>query len=223
MAAEGADVAIIDLKRIDQAKDVAGRHRARSVAASLVIKADVTSPDEMAGMAKQVVDELGSGRLPREQRGADVRPAHRNLGRVPGGQLHGRAQRVERRDPVPLGAGERFDREHLVDAAYPLPMPAQFMPDRRLAAAGLAPTGYGVTKWMLIYQTRFRWRRLLGVKNIRVNAVAPGVTMSPATKAVVPAGDHRHHHRVDRAALDARARGHDRRGACSSRPTTARR
>jgi len=28
--------------------------------------------------------------------------------------------------------------------------------------------------------------RLLGVRNIRVNAVAPGVTMSPATKAVVP-------------------------------------
>ena len=28
--------------------------------------------------------------------------------------------------------------------------------------------------------------KILGVKNIRVNAVAPGVTMSPATKAVVP-------------------------------------
>ena len=40
-------------------------------------------------------------------------------------------------------------------------------------------------KWMLIYQTRFM-AQLLGVKNIRVNAVAPGVTMSPATKAVVP-------------------------------------
>jgi NAD(P)-dependent dehydrogenase (short-subunit alcohol dehydrogenase family) len=28
--------------------------------------------------------------------------------------------------------------------------------------------------------------QLLGVKNIRVNALAPGVTMSPATKSVVP-------------------------------------
>ena len=38
---------------------------------------------------------------------------------------------------------------------------------------------------MVIYQTRFM-AQLLGVKNIRVNTVAPGVTMSPATKTVVP-------------------------------------
>jgi enoyl-[acyl-carrier-protein] reductase (NADH) len=38
---------------------------------------------------------------------------------------------------------------------------------------------------MVIYQTRFM-AQLLGVKNIRVNAVAPGVTMSPATQTVVP-------------------------------------
>ena len=38
---------------------------------------------------------------------------------------------------------------------------------------------------MIIYQTRVM-AQMLGVKNIRVNSVAPGVTMSPATKAVVP-------------------------------------
>jgi NAD(P)-dependent dehydrogenase (short-subunit alcohol dehydrogenase family) len=47
------------------------------------------------------------------------------------------------------------------------------------------PQGYGLTKWMVIYHTR-QMARALGVRNIRVNAVCPGVTMSPATKAVVP-------------------------------------
>jgi NAD(P)-dependent dehydrogenase (short-subunit alcohol dehydrogenase family) len=39
---------------------------------------------------------------------------------------------------------------------------------------------------MVIHHTR-HMARTLGVRSIRVNAVCPGVTMSPATKAVVPA------------------------------------
>ena len=42
-----------------------------------------------------------------------------------------------------------------------------------------------MTKWMLIRQTRVM-AQMLGSRGIRVNAVCPGVTMSPATKAVVP-------------------------------------
>jgi NAD(P)-dependent dehydrogenase (short-subunit alcohol dehydrogenase family) len=42
-----------------------------------------------------------------------------------------------------------------------------------------------MTKWMVIRQTRLM-AQLLGRRGIRVNAVCPGVTMSPATKAVVP-------------------------------------
>jgi NAD(P)-dependent dehydrogenase (short-subunit alcohol dehydrogenase family) len=42
-----------------------------------------------------------------------------------------------------------------------------------------------MTKWMLLRQTK-TMAQLLGSRNIRVNAVCPGVTMSPATKAVVP-------------------------------------
>jgi NAD(P)-dependent dehydrogenase (short-subunit alcohol dehydrogenase family) len=38
---------------------------------------------------------------------------------------------------------------------------------------------------MIIFQTR-EMARALGSRNIRVNAVCPGVTMSPAAKAVVP-------------------------------------
>jgi NAD(P)-dependent dehydrogenase (short-subunit alcohol dehydrogenase family) len=38
---------------------------------------------------------------------------------------------------------------------------------------------------MIIFHTR-QMARTLGSRSIRVNAVCPGVTMSPATKAVVP-------------------------------------
>ncbi len=38
---------------------------------------------------------------------------------------------------------------------------------------------------MIIFHTR-HMARLLGSRSIRVNAVCPGVTMSPATKAVGP-------------------------------------
>ncbi len=71
------------------------------------------------------------------------------------------------------------------NAAYPLPLPAQYYPTADAPPPVIAPTGYGITKWMLIYQTR-QMALTLGVKGIRVNVVAPGVTMSPATKAVVP-------------------------------------
>ena len=42
-----------------------------------------------------------------------------------------------------------------------------------------------MTKWMVIRQSRVM-AQMLGSRNIRVNAVCPGVTMSPAAKAVVP-------------------------------------
>jgi NAD(P)-dependent dehydrogenase (short-subunit alcohol dehydrogenase family) len=52
-------------------------------------------------------------------------------------------------------------------------------------APKIRPEGYGMTKWMLLRQTRIM-AQLLGKRGIRVNAVCPGITMSPATKAVVP-------------------------------------
>jgi len=184
LAAEGADVAIIDLKRIDQAQpvqdDIAGMGRR-----SLVIKADVTSPDEMTAMAKQVVEELGrvdclvnNAALMFDQLIAtwDEFLAVNYMGILNASN-----------GVIPYlweqGSGSIVNISST--AAFPLPMPAQFMPTADSPPPVLTPPGYGVTKWMVIYQTRFM-SQLLGVKNIRVNAVAPGVTMSPATQTVVP-------------------------------------
>jgi NAD(P)-dependent dehydrogenase (short-subunit alcohol dehydrogenase family) len=70
-------------------------------------------------------------------------------------------------------------------AAFPLPLGNLFdLPDDA-PPPRVDPQGYGLTKWMIIFHTR-AMARMLGARNIRVNAVCPGVTMSPATKAVVP-------------------------------------
>jgi len=58
MAAEGADVAIIDLKRIDQAGPVADDIKGMGRQA-LVLEADVTDAEQMAAMGRTVVDRLG--------------------------------------------------------------------------------------------------------------------------------------------------------------------
>jgi NAD(P)-dependent dehydrogenase (short-subunit alcohol dehydrogenase family) len=184
LATEGADVAIIDLKRIDQAAEVADDITAVGRRA-LTIKADVTSPDDMTAMAAQVVDDLGrvdclvnNAALMFDQLIAtwDEFLAVNYMGVLNASN-----------GVIPYlweqGSGSIVNISST--AAFPMPLPAQFMPTPDSPPPVLTPPGYGVTKWMLIYQTRFM-AQLLGVKNIRVNAVAPGVTMSPATKAVVP-------------------------------------
>jgi NAD(P)-dependent dehydrogenase (short-subunit alcohol dehydrogenase family) len=70
-------------------------------------------------------------------------------------------------------------------AAYPLSFPMLSRPHDDAPAPTITPEGYGMTKWMLIRQTRVM-AQLLGNRGIRVNAVCPGMTMSPAGKAVVP-------------------------------------
>jgi len=70
-------------------------------------------------------------------------------------------------------------------AAFPLPLPAIFELADDAPAPTIAPEGYGMTKWMVIRQSRVM-AQMLGSRNIRVNAVCPGITMSPAAKAVVP-------------------------------------
>ena len=184
MAAEGADVAIIDLTRIDQAKDVAEDITAMGRRV-MTLKADVTSPEAMTEMGAAVVGELGrvdclvnNAALMFDQLIAtwDDFLAVNYMGVINASN-----------GVIPYlweqGSGSIVNISST--AAFPLPMPAQFMPTADSPPPVIAPTGYGVTKWMLIYQTR-QMAQVLGIKNIRVNAVAPGVTMSPATKAVVP-------------------------------------
>src|SRR5688572_30826572 len=70
-------------------------------------------------------------------------------------------------------------------AAYPLTIPMLTNLPDDAPPPTITPEGYGMTKWMLIRQTRLM-AQVLGNRGIRVNAVCPGMTMSPAGKAVVP-------------------------------------
>jgi 3-oxoacyl-[acyl-carrier protein] reductase len=183
LASEGADVGVCDLTRIDQAKevlaDVEGMGRK-----AVAIKADVTSPEQMTDMVKSVVDELGrvdclvnNAGLMFDQLTAswDDFLAVNFMGIVNASNA-----------VVPYLWEQRSGSIVNISstAAFPLPLNL-FQPGDDAPAPSVSPHGYGLTKWMILFQTR-EMARALGSRNIRVNAVCPGVTMSPATKAVVP-------------------------------------
>jgi 3-oxoacyl-[acyl-carrier protein] reductase len=184
LAGEGADVAIIDLKRIDQAGPVKDDVEALGRRA-LVIEADVSDAEQMKAMGKQVVDAFGhvdclvnNAGLMFDQLTATwddflavnfMGVIHASNGVLPylWEQRHGSIVNISS------------------NAAFPLSLPMLWELPDDAPAPTLAPEGYGMTKWMLLRQTKVM-AQLLGSRNIRVNAVCPGVTMSPATKAVVP-------------------------------------
>jgi 3-oxoacyl-[acyl-carrier protein] reductase len=183
LASEGADVGICDLTRIDQAKEVVADIEGMGRKA-VALKADVTSAEQMADMVKSVVGELGrvdclvnNAGLMFDQLTAtwDDFLAVNFMGIVNGSNA-----------VVPYLWEQRSGSIVNISstAAFPLPL-NMFQPADDAPPPSVSPHGYGLTKWMIIFQTR-EMARALGSRNIRVNAVCPGVTMSPATKAVVP-------------------------------------
>jgi len=183
-AREGASVAIVDLKRIDQATDVEADITSLG-ARSVAIKADVTDATQMVDMAQRVIDEFGridclvnNAGLMFDQLTAtwDDFLAVNFMGAINASNA-----------VVPFLWEQRSGSIVNISstAAFPLPLYSMFTLPHDSPPPPIAPEGYGMTKWMLIFQTR-QMARSLGNRGIRVNAVCPGVTMSPATKAVVP-------------------------------------
>ena len=184
MAAEGADVAIIDLKRIDQAGPVADDIKGMGRRA-LVLEADVTDAEQMKAMGRTVVDTFGrvdclvnNAGLMFDQLTAtwDDFLAVNFMGIVNASNAVIPSMWEQRSGSIVNISST---------AAFPLPLPILFEIADDAPAPRINPEGYGMTKWMIINQTR-QMARILGARNIRANAVCPGVTMSPATKAVVP-------------------------------------
>ena len=153
MAAEGADVAIIDLKRIDQAveveaaiKELGGR--------SLALKADVTDAEQMSEAVATIVGEFGrvdclvnNAALMFDQLTAtwDDFLAVNFMGIVNASNA-----------VVPYlweqGSGSIVNISST--AAFPIPLPAMLRPGADSPPPAIDPSGYGITKWMVIYQTR---------------------------------------------------------------------
>jgi 3-oxoacyl-[acyl-carrier protein] reductase len=183
-AAEGASVAIVDLTRIDQAVDVE-----KDIAAvggrSIAVKADVTDAAQMADVGKRVIDEFGridclvnNAGLMFDQLTAtwDDFLAVNFMGAINASNAVIPSMWEQRSGSIVNISST---------AAYPLSLPMLFNIPDDAPPPKILPEGYGMTKWMLIRQTRVM-AQMLGRRGIRVNAVCPGVTMSPATKAVVP-------------------------------------
>jgi NAD(P)-dependent dehydrogenase (short-subunit alcohol dehydrogenase family) len=184
-AAEGAVVAIVDLKRIDQATEVE-QDIAAMGGRAVSFKADVADAAQLAEVARRIVEQFGridclvnNAGLMFDQLTASWEDflAVNFMGAINASNAV-LPYMWEQRSGSIINISS--------NAAFPLHLPSLFSLPDDAPAPTIRPEGYGMTKWMLLRQTR-TMAQLLGRRGIRVNAVCPGLTMSPAGKAVVPA------------------------------------
>ncbi|MEX1254590.1 MAG: glucose 1-dehydrogenase [Dehalococcoidia bacterium] len=180
-AREGAAVAIIDLRE-DEAQATAAEISA-SGARALAIRADVTSEEQMAAAAKQVAE--GFGRI-------DVLVNNAALygGMNIGDQSIEYFEKLLHINILSVVVSSRAAFPYMKrqggsiinissTAAYPLPIPI----GGELETVPVS--GYAVSKAAVINLTK-SMAAAIGRYSIRVNCIAPGLTMSEATKQIVP-------------------------------------
>ncbi len=180
-AEEGAAVAIVDLRE-DQAKAVA-KEIGDKGGKAISIVADITDEEGVGNMSARVKEEFGridvlinNAALYYDQDITDqsIDYLRKNL------EINLIGQLICARAVFPTmkeqGSGSIINIAST--AAYPLPLPS-------MPAENFATNAYGLSKSGLIYQTKMMARQA-GPVGVRVNAIAPGVTMSEATKKIVP-------------------------------------
>ncbi len=180
-ASEGAAVAVVDLRE-DQAKGVAKEITDKGGRA-IALTVDITDEQATVDMAERVKAEFGSidvlinnAALYYDQDIMDqsIEYLRKNL------EINLIGQLICARAVFPTmkeqGSGSIINIAST--AAYPLPLPS-------MPAENFATNAYGLSKSGLIYQTKMMARQA-GPVGVRVNAIAPGVTMSEATKKIVP-------------------------------------
>jgi 3-oxoacyl-[acyl-carrier protein] reductase len=181
LAKEGAAVAIWDL-RGDQARDVA-REIAQAGGRALAQLVDVTSEEQTQQAAEKVARELGridclinNAALFYDQNLEDQSIAYLRTNleiNLIGVLICSRAVFPQMKAQ---GGGSIINISST--AAYPLPLPS-------FPTEGFGNYAYAISKAGVIALTQ-QMARQGGAAGIRVNAIAPGVTMSEASKKVVP-------------------------------------
>ena len=182
-ASEGAAIGIIDLREDDaqatarEIRDAGGK--------ALAVRADVTNEAEMADAAKRIGDEFGridilvnNAALYGDMNIADQSVAYfEKLMHV---NVVGLIVASRACFPYIKKAGRGASIINISStAAYPLPLP-------RPGELDTVPvSGYAVSKAAVINLTK-SMATSLGAMGIRVNAIAPGLTMTDATKKIVP-------------------------------------
>ncbi|MEZ4331619.1 MAG: SDR family oxidoreductase [Myxococcota bacterium] len=180
-AKEGAAVAVVDLRE-DQARDVA-REIEQAGGRSIALRVDITSEEQTVEMARRVVSELGridvlvnNAALYYDQDIMDQSIGY--LRKVLEINLIGQLVCSRAVHPQMKAQGSGSIINIASTAAYPLPLPP--MPFDTFST-----NAYGLSKSGMIYMTKMMSRQA-GPDGVRVNAIAPGVTMSEATKKIVP-------------------------------------
>jgi 3-oxoacyl-[acyl-carrier protein] reductase len=183
LAREGAAVAIVDL-RAEQAEEVAAGIRTTGGRAA-AYRGDVTDQEAMDGLARQVADDFG--RIDVLINNAAI---YYDLER--GNQSIEYLRKVLDVNLVSLLIVARavfpFMKRQQSGSIINISSIASF--PRPAASPGpdlqtIPISGYGLAKHGVIYLTQ-SMAASLGRYNIRVNAIAPGVTMTAATRRVVP-------------------------------------
>lgn len=181
-AQEGASVAVVDLLQ-DEAKKTA-RQIEGSGGTAVALSADVTNEEQMAATAKSAVEALG--RIDVLVNNAalygDMNIADQSIEYF---------QKILNTNVLSVVVSTRAVFPHMKEqgggsiiniastAAYPLPIPIP--PDLPFVPI----SGYAVSKAAVINITK-AMAAAIGSANVRVNAIAPGLTMTDATKKVVP-------------------------------------
>ena len=181
-AREGASVGIVDL-RLEEAQETA-KLIAGAGGNALALQADVTEQEQMDAAAKQAADAFGridilvnNAALYGDMDISDQSTEYfMKLLRVNTLSVVVASRAVF---PYLKAAGGGSIINISSTAAYPLPLP-------RAPELPMVPiSGYAASKATVIHLTKFM-ASMLGPMNIRVNAIAPGLTMTDATKKVVP-------------------------------------
>ncbi len=180
-AREGAAVAVLDLR--EQEAQQTASEIAANARQAIAVRADVTSEEGMSAAAKTVCDTFGRVHILVNNAAlyGDMNIADQSIEYF---------LKVLNTNVLSVVVSSRAFFPYLKQqggsiinisstAAYPLPVPR--MPDLPTVPI----SGYSVSKSAVINLTKWM-AAVLGPSNVRVNAIAPGLTMSEATKKVVP-------------------------------------
>jgi NAD(P)-dependent dehydrogenase (short-subunit alcohol dehydrogenase family) len=179
--AEGAKVVVaeVDAKRAESAMA-----QLKGKGDALLVETDISDPDSCAACAKAAVDAfdgihvlINNAAIYHDIDNADA--SYDYLLKIMSVNQHGAW--LMARAVAPTMVEQRLGRiiNQSSGAAYSYMFPPME------SFGGLGNFSYSITKWGIVGLTKFMAAQL-GQYNITVNCIAPGVTMTEATKKVVP-------------------------------------